>query len=104
MQALDYRVDALTLAKRSKPLEISHLCHACRDDLCLEVKHFEIEPGPTNTRRTKHQNGNEVCNCVEFGDQPCMSNSTIGEKIFNNEGVYVGWKRAERKGGKRIKK
>ena len=56
---------ALTLVKQEdsggKRYEVSHLCHANRDDLCLEVQHFELEPKATNDRRTKHQNGNDVC-------------------------------------------
>ena len=53
---------------------------------------------------TLRQNGNDVCTCAEYGDPPCMSNGTVGEKVFNNNGVYVGWKRAEGKRGERIKK
>ena len=86
---------ALTLARRCKTLEVSHLCLACTDDLCVEATHFVLELATTNDRRIKHQNGNRVCNCAEFGDQPCMTNGRIGEKVFDDEGVHVGWKRAK---------
>ena len=91
---------ALTLVKQEdsggKRYEVSHLCHANRDDLCLEVQqfeelqHFELEPKATNNRRTKHQNGNDVCDCAKYGDQMCMSNGAIGELVFNDEGRLIG--------------
>lgn len=99
---------ALALVKQKdkggKRYEVSHLCHANRDDLCVEVQHFELEPKASNDRRISHQNGSDVCNCAENGALPCMVNGTIGKKVFNDEGVHVGWKRAEGKRGKRIKK
>ena len=93
---------ALTLAQRSKDLEVSHLCHACTHDLCLEVTHFEFESRSTNNRRKSHQNGNVVCDCAEYGDKPCMTNGTIGERVFDDKGLHVGWN-AKAKRGKRIK-
>ena len=91
---------ALTLAKqedsRGKRYEVSHRCHAHRDDLCIDVQHFELEPKSTNDRRGRHQSGNDVCNCAEHGDPPCMLNGTIGEKVCDNDGVHIGWKRAKR--------
>ena len=56
---------ALTLVKQEdsggKRYEVSHLCHANRDDICLEVQHFKLEPKATNDRCIKHQNGSDFC-------------------------------------------
>lgn len=45
---------------RGKRFEISHLCHAKSDDLCVENTHFELESKATNDRRRSYHNGNDL--------------------------------------------
>ena len=92
---------ALTFANQSKTLEVSHLCRARSSDLCVDINHFELELHSTNSRRTIHQNGNSVCDCAEHGDRPCLTNGSIGKKVFDDEGAHVGWKSAKGKRQKR---
>ena len=73
---------------KGRRYKVSHLCHANRDDLCLEIQHIELELGTTNARRIKHQNGNDVGTCAKYGDPSCMSTGTIGGKAFNDDGVH----------------
>lgn len=55
--------------------------------------HFTMESKRVNARRIAHQKGNAVYTCADFGDTPCMVNGTIGEKVYDDEGSHIGWKR-----------
>ena len=58
---------------------------------CSHAPHTsELELGCTNVRRIKHQNGNNVCNCAEFGDRPCRTNGTIITLIYLNSCHSLG--------------
>lgn len=97
---------ALALLKkrdlRGKPYEVSHMCHARTDQVCIEPTHFEMESQATNARRKQHQNGHEVCDCASFGDRPCLVNGDIGVEVYDDDGELIGWKKKEgSKAGKR---
>ncbi len=83
--------------QKGRPYDISHLCHVRSDQLCIESSHFEMETRDDNTRRVSHQNGNVVCNCETFGLKPCLTNGSIGEMVYDDDGVHVGWKKAVHK-------
>ncbi len=51
-----------------------------------------------NGHRSKHHNGNEVCDCAKLGGKPCMVNGDVGKKVLDDNGVHIGWtSRAERR-------
>ncbi len=83
--------------QEGRPYDVSHLCRVRRDQLCIESTHFEMETREDNTRRTVHQNGNAVCSCETFGLKPCRTNGSIGEMVYDDNGVHVGWKKAVHK-------
>ncbi len=84
----------MTLKDQEKRLyDVSHCCHCHRDESCVGKSHFTMESEGVNARRIAHHNRNAAYNCAGFGDTPCIVNGSIGEKVYDDKGNHVGWKR-----------
>ncbi len=76
-----------------RKFDVSHYCRVPTTQICLNNSHFGLESWLDNARRSTHQRGNEVCDCADIGLPPCMVNGVIAEKVFDDKGNHVGWKK-----------
>ena len=86
-----------TIDEQGRKRDISHFCHSGTSQLCLEPSHFDLESKLMNAHRNKHQNGNEVCDCAKLGGKLCLVNGNIGEKVFDDDGLHIGWKKSSKR-------